>query len=57
MIFNVFSWIGDLVLNRNNDTLVGLSQLKSAPEPVQEFHKIRKNKDIKLSDLMKRESY
>lgn len=49
----IFTWISGLFSNTKNNTLIGLSQLREAKEPMQEFAAVKKNKTLKISDIIK----
>jgi len=60
MVFmNFIKWMCEIFgFNKDDNTLVGLSQLRETKEPVlQEIQKPGNNKDIKLSDLIRGENY
>ena len=55
MIIGLFNWFQELFFCKSKNTsFIGLSQLKEAKEPVYNTDiKAKKNKDIKISDLMR----
>ena len=48
------NFVKELFIPRLNDDGVGLSGLKRRPAPIRKINKKRPNKEIKLSDLMRR---
>lgn len=55
---SLFNWLFDLLSNKNDNTLIGLSQLREAKITVEEVKKPKRDsKNLKLSDLMKGELY
>lgn len=58
MIFShLIAWINELFFFKKKDNvLIGLSQLKEAKEPVSEI-KAKKNREIKISDLIRGDNY
>lgn len=58
-IMNIINWLSDLFLvNKTDNNLIGLSQLKEKQIFPKQTVKIKKkNKEIKISDLMRGENY
>ncbi len=48
------NFVKELFIPRLNNDGVGLSGLKRRPAPISKINKKRPNKEIKLSDLMRR---
>jgi len=49
---SVFNWISS-IFGKNEDTYIGLSQLRAEKKPAQAIQKPEKTKPLKISDLMK----
>jgi len=55
---NIINWLSDLFLiNKTDNNLIGLSQLKEKQILPKQIAKIKKNKEIKISDLIRGENY
>lgn len=55
MLADLFNYLAEIFLLKDkNDVFVGLSQLKQTQKPAKKVKAKKQNKDIKISDLMRR---